>query len=349
MRPQDSEGTGRRLCLLFLVLSLFFSASLLLSCGRGDAERRGETLPEEQKLIVYTSHKEEVYRPLILEFEAKTGIFVELHAGGSTEMLKRLEEDSGYSECDIMFGGGVELLEADKEFLEPYRSSYADQIAGRFLSSDDSWTAFTELPLVFIYNNKLLSEEEAPKSWRELLTERWRGRIAFADPERSGTSYTILQTILSLCPGREDEALEDFARALSGESAGGSGEVLSEVESGEKLMGITLEESAWKEIARGEDLSLVYPEEGSSAVPDGVAVAKNAPHPENARRFVDFCVSDEVQRYAVDELYRRPVRTDIPGPGGEDFPVLPLSIEKMGREKNALLERWAELSKGGGA
>ena len=76
-------------------------------------------------------------------------------------------------------------------------------------------------------------------------------------------------------------------------------------------MGITLEESALKEIARGSDVGICYPSEGTSAVPDGAAIVKNAPHQENAERFIDFILSDPVQRYTISPLFRRSVRTDL--------------------------------------
>ena len=46
-----------------------------------------------QKLIVYTSHKEEVYGPIIREFEERTGIWVEVRDGGSTELLEAIGQD----------------------------------------------------------------------------------------------------------------------------------------------------------------------------------------------------------------------------------------------------------------
>ena len=52
-------------------------------------------MPEENKLVVYTSHKEEVYAPIIKEFEERTGIWVELHTGGTSELLEEIAEGNG--------------------------------------------------------------------------------------------------------------------------------------------------------------------------------------------------------------------------------------------------------------
>ncbi|RHS64385.1 hypothetical protein DW954_12400 [Clostridium sp. AM45-5] len=87
--------------------------------------------------------------------------------------------------------------------------------------------------------------------------------------------------------------------------------MLDEVSEGTYLVGLTLEETAKKYIDRGAAISIVYPREGTSAVADGCAVIRGAEHEENAKLFVDFIVSPDVQRLAVEKLYRRTVRDDI--------------------------------------
>lgn len=295
-------------------------------------------VPESQKLIVYTSHKEEVYRPIIQEFEEETGILVDTHAGGTTEMLHLMAESEADANVDVFFGGGVASLEAYREYLDPYSVSLKDSLDPSLTSTDDRWTPFTELPLIFIYNNKLVSEEDAPKSWREFLDDTWKGEISFADPEKSGTSFTILETLRDVSGLSLEETIAAFCDAMDGDMSEGSGEVLQLVDSGEKLVGITLEESALKEIARGNDISIVYPEEGTSVVPDGAAIVRNAPHRENAEKFLDFIVGDAVQNYAVNTLSRRSVRQDLFPASRYDFAIVPINIQKASAEETKALE-----------
>lgn len=304
----------RNICAgLFLTGTLILSA--LSACGRSGAENTPvfDDILEAQKLTVYTAHKAEVYRPIIQEFEESTGIWVEVRAGGTTELLEDLQDMQNASkhEVDIMFGGGIEMLEAYKDCFQPYQSPLEAKLDPIYLSPDHYWTPFTELPIVFIYNSKIVQPESAPHSWQDFLDGSWKGSISFADPSMSGTSYTILETMKDATQLPEEAILTRFCDDLDGHLAKGSGEVLTEVANGDRLVGITLEESALKEIARGSDVGISYPTEGTSAVPDGAAIVKNAPHPENAERFLDFILSDPVQRYTISPLFRRSVRTDL--------------------------------------
>ena len=56
---------------------------------------------------------------------------------------------------------------------------------------------------------------------------------------------------------------------------------------------------------------MVYPSDGTSCVPDGCAALKNAPHPDNAKLFLDFAVSYDVQQLLQTDFYRRSVRSDV--------------------------------------
>ena len=302
------------------------------------------SVPNDKQLIVYTSHKEEVYLPIIREFENRTGIWVEIHAGGTTEMFKQVRTAAEEGACDIMFGGGIESFEAGRDMFLPYEVSDKESLDSNYLSDGNSWTPFTELPLVFIYNNKLVPESEAPATWAELIDSKWRGQIAFADLHSSGTSYTILSTISQMSNKPLKDSMEAFLNNLDGRVLTSSGQIIEQVSDGSFLMGITLEETAKKAIQAGYDISMVYPADGTSAVPDGVAMVKNAPHSYNAGLFIDFVTGYDTQAYAMDEFLRRPIRTDIILPEGYSaIDQIEFDIEKSAAEEEEIFNLWDEI------
>ncbi len=150
-----------------------------------------------------------------------------------------------------MFGGGVESLEACRALFEPYVCRGAEQILPQYRAQDSSWTPFSSLPVVLVYNPKLLSSGQL-SCWADLLDPALRGQIAFADPSVSGSSYTALVTMLCALGGDADEVLQTFAENLDGKLLSGSGAIISAVANGEALVGITLEETARKRIAAGD-------------------------------------------------------------------------------------------------
>lgn len=326
---------GTALCVLFLA-----------ACG-GTAELPDEIegLPESSKLIVYTSHQKDVYEPIVREFESRTGIWVEIVYGGTKESLERLQDEAGKGTCDIMFGGGVESYGQYSSLFEPYESSLSSYLDPSYASEDHLYTVFSELPIVFIYNKNLITEEEAPAHWRDFLSDQWEGKVAFADPNTSGTSYTALAAMIQITGMDPRTLISRFQDVLGGNVSENSSAVLEEVSYGTRSVGITLEASALSWNSRGANLGIIYPAEGTTAVPDGIALVKNAPHRENAEKFIDFVISSDVQQIVVDELYRHSVREDVEQSAGlPSFSRVQLDLEKASESQEEIIEIWNSLA-----
>lgn len=333
---------------------LFFllACSVLFSgCTASISGNAADYAPSaEQKLTIYTSHKEEVYQPIIREFEERTGIWVNVVTGGTNELLERIAGEQDAPVADVMFGGGVESLESYRDCFEPYVCTESHRIDQQFQNQDAYWTPFSALPVVLVYNTKLVAPEQLT-CWADLGRPEFSGRVAFADPSISGSSFTALVT--QICAAGQDSqtVLAFFAEILKGHQLDSSGAVLTSVANGTDLVGITLEETALKRIDAGDDIALVYPSDGTSCVPDGSALIKGAPHSDNAKLFLDFTVSYDVQQLLAGSFYRRPVRTDIQ----PEQVLSPLSaialvdydVSWAAQNRDAILSDWAFFRKEG--
>jgi len=208
----------RRCCLLLVCLLL------LTGCGRADTQDVSSFAPAEgDRLVIFTSHKETIYEPILKEFEQRTGIWVELETGGTVTLLERIA--AGESGADLMFGGGADSLSAYSACFAPYVSEYAGDVAPEYDLGGGIWTPFSALPVVLIYNTKLV-RQNPPERWADLLDAGWRGRIAFADPTVSGSSCTALGTLLQAVGGNTDNTLAAFFRNLDGRIIADSGGVV---------------------------------------------------------------------------------------------------------------------------
>ena len=242
-----------------------------------------------------------------------------------------------------MFGGGVESLKAYEHCFSPYVVGSSGSIREPHQAEDAVWTPFSALPVVLIYNTKLVSPDKIT-GWSSLSDPIFRGRIAFADPAISGSSFTALATQI-LAGNSMGKTLATLAENLQGKTLSSSGDVLNAVADGSYLVGITLEETALKYIAAGADLAMVYPEEGTSCVPDASAIVKGAPHSENAKIFLDFTVSYEVQQMLSESSYRRPVRSDIPAGDSllrlQDIVLVDYDIDWACKNRDVILSDWS--------
>ena len=144
----------------------------------------------------------------------------------------------------------------------------------------------------------------------------------------------------------------DYVAALieqwDGKIQSGSSAVYKSVVDGEMWVGLTYEDPVSKLLQDGAtNIKVVYPEEGSVFLPAGAGIIKGAKNEANAKKFIDFILSEEVQTIFGSNLTNRPVRKGVEtGDHLKAYDTLPLIFEDMDfvtKNKAAIVERYTEL------
>jgi len=300
------------------MMALFVVVSLLLAGCGGTAPAPGVSpAAEEKHLTLYTSFGADLYNPIALAFEQKTGIKVSVVFAGTGEMLRRIEAESAAPQGDVMLGGGAESYEAFRALFEPYKIKEEANLPASMKAHDHLWHGFNALPMVIMYNKNLVSKSEVPKGWKDLTDSKWKGKLAMADATKSGTAFVQVVTMLSLFGRDTGEGWRVVESVVKNAKVVGSSSLPPKgVNDGEYSLALTHENAAWKYATAGGPVDWVYPIEGTATIPDSVAVIKGAKHPQNARDFVDFLFSVEMQEMAAKQLGLRPGRSDVAPPAG---------------------------------
>lgn len=334
----------RKYLILILAVGLLLGLS---ACGSDDEETASD---DAGSITVYSPHQNEIINPIIKEFQDRTGIKVDMVTGGTGELLSRVEAEAGNPGGDVFWGGGAESLEAYGENFEPYKSKEDDSIPADFKSPDHIWNGFSALPMVIMYNEDMVDEADSPKSWEDLLSEEWKGKIAYTDPNKSGSSYTQLVTMLTAYKDDGEDGwgyVKDFVENLDGTVLSSSSAVPKGVADGEFPVGITLEEAAYRYVAGGAPVGVNYPEEGTSAVPDGVALIKDAKNADDAKTFIDFLLGEDVQNMIVEDFNRRSVRDDVNPPEGliasDEIPLVDYDFDWSASHKEEVMDEFQKI------
>ena len=316
------------------IIPLLCSLLLLCGCGAG----RSASAPEEsRRLVIFTARSAAVYDDAVREFERRTGIWVEVRtADGTLPLLEQIA--AGGSGCDLLLGAAPDSLSAYSGCFAPYAAPLASDIPNEYRDSEDRWTPFSLLPTVLVYNDQLV-QRNVPDSWRDLTEAAWRGRVACPDPTVSATGCTALQALLQALPGQEETVLAAFARNLSGVLPSAAA-VVDAVADGSCYVGVTTEDLALQAADSGLSITVIYPSEGAVLQPDCAAVVDGCAHEDNARAFIDFLLSSEVQSRMAAQC-RRPIR----GTEGDALPrALAYDSYGAGAHQAELLDIWRSLT-----
>ena len=297
--------------LCFLVIGSFFIyiiGSRVQSWGE-KTEENGASL------VIYTQHPTEFVTPIIREYEARTGVEVEVVRGGSGELLERIRDEGEAPTADVLWGGSLYTVKPYAELFEDYQTENEPYVQEQFRNAEGNLTRFTDVPSVIMVNTDLLGNRTI-EGYEDLLNPEFYGKIAFADPNRSSSSLEQLINMLYAC--REDgeewgwKYVEALCRQLNGQLLSSSSAVYNGVANGEFVVGLTFEEAAAGLMDEGRHVAIIYMREGVVSTPDGVYLVKNAPDKEQAREFLDFVTGYDAQYMIATQLNRRSVRTDIP-------------------------------------
>ena len=303
----------------------------------------------QQRVSIYTAHTANIVDRLIPEFEKATGIKADVVKAGSGDIINRVRAEAGNPKADVIWSIGAELLEANTDLLEPYQPKEAAMIADAFRTSG-AWLPYTGILNVFVVNTKKLKPEEYPKTWADLAAPRFKGLVSMADAEKSGSSYMQLNTFLTIY-GDNDAGWNKFKDVFKNLNvSASSGAVPRFVNDGEAVVGITLEDNAWLYLKGGGPVAIVYPEDGTSVIADGMALVKKAPNAAAGKAFIDWALSAATQNMAVQELGRRPIRKDGKPLGSlrplEQVKIVKYDIKKAADKRKEYMDKWQGLVQG---
>lgn len=195
---------------------------------------------------------------------------------------------------------------------------------------DGYWAAAQAIGVVPVYDTHILPPTQVPKSWRDLLAPRFASRKIAIQNAAAGTQFNwtyLLEHRLGA------DFMKQFAAQTPVVMATGA-QMTDAILRGEVMLGAALDNwRAFTPEAKEAGLAAVYPEEGTPLTLAPVGILADAPHPDAAKLFIDFILSQEGQELLDTKLYGMySMRSDVPPPAGqkslaEIHPLLPDNMD----------------------
>ncbi len=276
-----------------------------------------------RQVVIYTSLDQVFSEPILQDFEKKTGIEVlalyDVEASKTTGLVNRLIAEKNRPKCDVFWNSevGRTIVLKQKAILAPYRSPSAEEIPQEFRDKEDYWTGFAARARVLIYNTTLLKETDLPKSIFELTEARWKGKVALAYPLFGTTATHVAALYVNLGKEKAEEYLRDL-KANDVVIVDGNSVSRDLVVEGQLPLGFTDTDDVNVALQSGKPVSMIYPDKngiGTFLIPNTIALIKNASHPEEWKKLIDYLLSKEVDsKLAFCESAQMPLRDDVKKP-----------------------------------
>jgi iron(III) transport system substrate-binding protein len=269
------------------------------------------------KLVVYSPNSEGLLKSTIPAFEKMYNVKVEVISAGTGELFKRLEGEAAAPYADVVFGGAYATFQTNLKLFQPYTSVNNDKLIDIYRNADGYITQYVLDGSLLLVNTKLIGNIQI-KGYKDLLNPALKGKIVSANPTASSSAFAHLTNMLAAVGKGNYESKEawDFVKALFANTVviDSSSSVWKGVRDGEYTVGLSYEDPSVQLVRDGANVKVVYMEEGVVYLPAGAAIVKGAPNLVNAKRFMDFITSPEIQNVYGTAVTNRPVMADVVTP-----------------------------------
>jgi iron(III) transport system substrate-binding protein len=308
------------------------------------------------ELVLYCTPQEEWCRPMVQAFEKATGIKVSMTRKSSGEFYAQLKAEAANPRGDIWWGctGDPHLQAAEEGLTEAYKSpkmaEQQDWAIRQWEASKGRTIGVYAGALGYSYNTDQLKKKgiAEPKCWSDLTKPQFKDEIQVANPNSSGTSYTMLATFVQLMG--EDKAF-DYLKALHkniNQYTKSGAAPARAAATGESMVGITFQHDAVVQALSGAPVKIVSPCEGTGYEIGSMSLIKGAKNMENAKKWYDWALGAEAQSIAGN------LKVSFQVPGNKNATVPPQAPKltevklinydfvKYGSsaERNRLLTKW---------
>jgi len=258
-----------------------------------------EAAKQDGKVIVYGAQVPQAMKPLHAAFEKKYGITVEYWRGDSTKVSERAltEWRAGKPGFDVVEGNrGVQLIMRDEGLFQKFIPPSSEKFPAQFREKDGMITPWRVLPISILYNTDMVKSGDLPKTFDDLLSPKWTGKITMPDPTRHTTTA---QFLWNLSKFKGDKWL-DFVRALAKQKpllVESLAPVTTTIIKGEAPVGITY----IKYIKQYKGPVSYVAMDKYLTDPNYMSLGAKAAHPNAAKLYLEYICSAEGQKMVAEE------------------------------------------------
>ncbi len=315
---------------------------------------RGARAAEAEGLVLYNGQHRTTTEALVAAFTKATGIKVTVRNAESPQLASQIIEEGARSPADLFYSEQSPPIAAvdARGLLAPIDAATLAQVPKVYAAGNGNWVGGSVRTRVVIYNKKMITPDQLPKSVLDFASDAWKDRIAYVPHD--GFQEQIVAIVKE--KGRPAalawlQGLKKNARFYNSNTA-----ARRAVEAGEIPAALT-NNYYWYTQARetGADkmnsaLFHVAPTDvGALRTISAAGILKTTKHPAEAQRFIAFMVSREGQQAIVNSVAEYSVRPDVASPFSlpplDSYANAPITMGEVGAAEEAYaLEREAGIA-----
>jgi len=216
---------------------------------------------------------------------------------------------------DIGIQFGPVAVEA--KAVQPYKPTRWDKVPDYAKDPDGNWMCWYTGTISLTVNTALIPN--VPRTWADLKKPEYKGKLGISDPRTTGQGAMLFMAA-NLAMGGDETNLDPGFKYFKELSDAGiftpAGPSAANIEKGEVAIGVLWDYNALplRDKLKAQNppvpLEVVIPSDGTTQAPYCHVINAYAAHPNAAKLFREFILTDEVQIMQA-KKYARPIIADL--------------------------------------
>lgn len=304
-------------------------------------------------LVVYSGRSDKFVKPVVVAFTKASGIKVVIHTGSSTSLLNKLKLEKARTDADIYISNDAGNLQRGNKagLFAPVTNKIAAAIKPQFRGKENNWLGLSARARVLVVNTKA-KDIDFIQSVFDLADPRLNGKIGITHSSNESYIAGVTVYMLSTSKDKTREWLKGLKRNSKGRVYNKHSKIVKAVAKGKKVVGLVNHYYIYRYLNKNPNASiriLIPDQKSAEGKPMGIAwnvagaaITKYSKHKAMAMKFMAYLSSVEGQKIFAEVNREYPTRTDVPAasmlPSVDSFKVAPVSMYKLGEERNATID-----------
>lgn len=330
-----------------LATAVLLTLPLVACSGDQSAEKAAAPTGE---LNLYTARHYDADLQLYRLFEEKTGVRINRVDGNPDQLIARMRTEGANSPADVFVAADAGALWRAQEagLLQPVNSAVLTAaIPANLRDPQGHWFGLARRARIVAYDTARVRPEEVD-TYEEIASSRFRGKLCVRSSDSIYNLSLVGALIEAWGPQKAGEWVRGIVANMARPPEGGDRDQIRAVGAG--VCEIALTNSYYFiRLASGEDaadravterVKLAFPSlagQGAHVNVSGGGVARHAPNPENAVRFLEFLTTPEAQGIIAtansEFTAANGVANPAPVSAWSDFTAHPMSVTAYGRRQ----------------
>ncbi|MDG6779160.1 extracellular solute-binding protein [Thiomicrorhabdus sp. zzn3] len=274
---------------------------------------------DEPEVVVYSSRKEHLIKPVFDAFTKETGIKVSYLTGKDNALIERVKAEGRATPADVLMtvDAGNLWYAASQDLFQPIQTQQvAKAIPAHLRDPQGLWTGLSIRARTIVYSTERVKPDEL-SSYEALAEPQWKGRLCLRTAKKVYTKSLVSALLAHNGQDKTEQMVKGWVSNLASAPMAKDSHIMDAILAGQCDVGLvnTYYFGRLQEKQPDVALKLFWANQNSTGTHvnvSGAGVLKHAKHPELANKLLSWLVSEQAQGLFASLNKEYPANPEVP-------------------------------------